>query len=136
MGKVTSASKKVGKNLYFYASLYCIGVIGIIIITISRYDIIIDKLGIVNWGELVLLLGLMYSLPVLALTFVGKVNKSMAIILAGVMSIIIFIVYCISAITAGEMIVNIKTILNPVLGVFFIITAFISIFKIWPKGTR
>ncbi len=107
MGRITSGAKTVGKNVYFYSFLYCIGIIGIAVITIGRYDIIIEKLAIVNWGEVILLLGMLYSLPVLALSFVSKFNRTLAIMLAGIVSIIVFVIYWVSATSASDLIVTI-----------------------------
>jgi len=136
MGRLTSTGRSLGKSLYFYATLYCIGTIGMVIVTINRHDIIYDKLDMVNWGEMFLLLGLLYSLPVLFLTFIQRVNKSLAITIAGSTCFIIFIVYWISSANASDMITTIRNVLNPILGIFFIGTAFIMLVKVWPRGTR
>ena len=127
MGRITSGAKTVGKNIYFYSLLYTIGIIGIAIITIVRYEIIIEKLVIVNWGEVVLLLGMLYSLPVLALTFISKINRTLAIMIAGIVAIIVMIVYWISTTSANDMIVTIRTMLIPVLGIYFLCLAFIGV---------
>jgi hypothetical protein len=127
MGRITSGAKTVGKNVYFYSFLYCIGIIGIAVITIGRYDIIIEKLAIVNWGEVILLLGMLYSLPVLALSFVSKFNRTLAIMLAGIVSIIVFVIYWVSATSASDLIVTIRIMLIPVLGGYFVISAFIGL---------
>lgn len=127
MGRITSGAKAVGKNIYFYSFMYCIGIVGIAIITIVRYEIIIEKLVIVNWGEVVLLLGMLYSLPVLALTFISKINRTLAIMIAGIVSIIVLIIYWISTTSANDMIVTIRTMLIPVLGLYFLCLAFVGV---------
>ncbi len=127
MGKLTSGAKTVGKNIYFYALLYCVGIIGILVVTVIRYEIIVEKLAIVNWGEVVLLLGMLYSLPVLALTFISKLNRTLAIMLAGIVAMIVFIIYWISATSASNMIEIIRSSLIPVMGIFFLVSAFLAL---------
>ena len=127
MGKIVSGARTVGKNVYFYSILYCIGIVGILIITFVRYEIIIEKLAIVNWSEVVLLLGALYSLPVLALTFISKLNRTLAILIAGIVAIIVFIVYWISTSSANDMVLNIRELLVPVLGIYFLCSAFIGV---------
>lgn len=127
MGKITSGARAVGKNIYFYSFLYCIGIVGILVITIIRYDIIIEKLAIINWSEVVLLLGALYSLPVLTLTFISKFNRTMAIMIAGIVAIIVFIVYWISTTSASDMVLTIRDLLVPILGIYFLCSAFMGV---------
>jgi hypothetical protein len=127
MGRITSGAKTVGKNIYFYSVLYTVGVIGIAIITFARYDIIIEKLAIINWGEVVLLLGMLYSLPVLALSFISKINRTLAIMVAGIVSIVVCIIFWISANSASDMIITIRELLVPFLGIYFLCLAFIGV---------
>jgi uncharacterized membrane protein YsdA (DUF1294 family) len=136
MGKLISGAKSVGKNIYLYSVLYCIGILGILFITIARYEIIVEKLAIVNWNEVVLLLGMLYSLPVLALTFLSKVNRTIAIMIAGVVSVIVFIVYWISTTSASEMIITIRELLVPVLGIYFLVLAFVGLPTVFRSKLR
>ena len=133
MGRITSGAKIVGKNIYFYALLYCIGIIGIAVITITRYELIAHRLEIDSWVEVMFLLGTLYSLPILALSFIGKINRSLAKIVASIISIIVLIVYWISTGTAEELITDIRTFLMPALAMFFLYSAIQSIITIWQR---
>jgi len=133
MGRLTSGARTVGKNIYFYALLYCIGIIGIALITITRYELIAYRLEIDSWVEVVFLLGTLYSLPILALSFVGKINRSLAKIIASILSIIVLIVYWISTGTAEELISDIRAFLMPALALFFLYSAIQSIITIWQR---
>lgn len=127
MSRIASGAKTVGKNIYFYSFLYTIGIVGIAVITFVRYDIIIEKLAIINWGEVVLLLGMLYSLPVLTLNFISKINRTLAITLSGIVSIVVCIIYWISANSASDMIITIRELLVPFLGIYFLCLAFIGV---------
>ncbi len=101
---ILGRAKSFGKNYYFYAALYCAGIIGMLTITFFRYNVIIEALNIDNWESIIYLLGTLLSLPILALMFLKKITKGLAVIVAGIISMIVFIVYWISTTNAETMI--------------------------------
>ena len=133
MGKLMGKAKSVGKNYYFYAALYCIGIIGMLIVTITRYEVIEQALNVDNWTDVLYLLGTVLSLPILALMFLQKINKTLATMLAGIMSLLIFIIYWIST-TGVETFVDIlRDALTPFLALFFVYSAILSMTTVWKK---
>lgn len=118
MGKILAKAKSIGKSYYFYWTLYWIGLIGTIIITIVRYDIIAQALDFDNWYESLILLGLMWSVPILAYTFLQKITRTLAICVSGIMFIIILIIYWISTSGAETFVEEVKIALIPFLFLF------------------
>jgi len=133
MGRIVGKLKVVGKNYYFYATLYCVGIIGMLIITYFRYDILAEALNIDNWEEVMFLLGTLLSLPILCLMFLKKITRTLAITVAGIMSMIVMVAYWISTSGAETFVTRLKTILAPVLAAFFIYSAVTSIIYVWQK---
>lgn len=136
MNKFTSGAKTIGKNYYFYASLYCIGIIGMLIITYSRYDIIEEALNLENWKDVMYLLGTLLSLPVLAYMFLQKITRSLAVLIAGIISVVIMIVYWISTAGAETFVTTLRDLLSPFLAIFFIYSALLTLIHIWQKVKR
>jgi hypothetical protein len=136
MGRLVSGAKTIGKNYYFYASLYCIGILGMLIITYSRYDIIDEALNLENWKSVMYLLGTLLSLPVLAYMFLQKITRSLAVLIAGVISIVIMIIYWISTTGAETFVATLRDILSPFLAIFFIYSALLTLIHIWQKVKR
>ena len=133
MAKITNVAKSVGKNYYFYAALYCVGIIGILIITYFRYDVLDEALNFDNWHEVMLLLGTLLSLQILAYMFLQRITRSLAVCVAGIISIVIMIIYLISTNKASEVIIIVKAALSPVLAIFFIYSALSTMFSVWKK---
>ena len=135
MGKILSKAKTVGKNYYFYCVLYSLGIIGIIIITIARHNIIDNALGSdwPFWLEIIYLLGTLFSLPILSLLFLQRITRGIAIFVAGIISLIIMIVYWISTTGAETFITTLRDVLAPFLAIFFIYSVATSLYTIWPK---
>ena len=136
MGKLVSGAKTIGKNYYFYSSLYCIGIIGMLIITYSRYDIIEEALNLENWKDVMYLLGTLLSLPVLAYMFLQKITRSLAVLIAGIISVVIMIVYWISTAGAETFVTTLRDLLSPFLAIFFIYSALLTLIHIWQKVKR
>ena len=133
MGKILGKVKGVGKSYYFYATLYCTGIIGILIITYFRHDVIAEVLNLDNWIDIMYLLGTLLSLPILALMFLRKITRTLAITAAGIMSIVVFVVYWISTSGAETFIATLRDILAPFLAAFFIYSAVTSMIYVWQK---
>lgn len=133
MVNLLGKAKSVGKNYYFYAALYCIGFLGIMIITIVRYKIIVRELHIVNWDDILTLLGILLALPVLAFSLLQKVTRSLATIIAGIFSIVIMIIYWVSTAGAETFVHNLKDILYPFLPIFLIFSGTKLLIQIWKK---
>ena len=133
MGKIIGKAKAVGKSHYFYASCYCIGIIGILIITYFRYDIVAEALNIDNWEEVMYLLGTLLSLTILSYMFLQKITRGLAVTVAGIISIVVMIIYWISTSSAETFIDTLKTVLAPFLAAFFIYSALLTMLHIWPK---
>ena len=123
---ILGKAKTVGKNYYFYAAIYCIGIIGILIITFFRYDVIAEALNIENWKGIMYLLGTLLSLPILALMFLQKITRSLAVVIAGVTSVVVMIIYWISTTGAETFVITLRDILSPFLAFFFIYSAIMS----------
>ena len=133
MGKIFKKAKTVGKNYYFYATLYCVGIIGMIIITCVRYEVIAQALNFQNWLDVMYLLGTLLSLPILAFMFLQRITKTLATFVAGLLSFLIMVIYGISAIVADTFITTLKDVLSPFLAFFFIYSALSSMIHIWKK---
>lgn len=133
MGKILSKVKTVGKNYYFYAFLYCVGILGMLILTIVRYEIIAFVLDFDNWIEVMYLLGTILSLPILALMFLQKVNKTLATMVAGFLSILIMIMFWISTTGAEIFVETLRDVLAPFLALFFVYSALTSMIHVWKK---
>ena len=133
MSKILGKAKSVGKNYYFYAALYCIGMIGVLIITYFRYEVLAEALNLDNWKEIMYLLGTLLALPILALMFLKKISKSLSIFGGGIMSIIVMIAYWISTAGAETFVTTLRDILAPFLAVFFISSAITSMISVWQK---
>lgn len=133
MGKIIGKAKSIGKSYYLYATLYCAGIIGMLIITFTRYDVITEALNVDNWKGIVFLLGTLLSLPILALMFLQKITRTLAVLVAGITSITVMIVYWISTTGAEKFVDTLKTALTPVLAIFFLYTAITSMIYVWQK---
>ena len=133
MGKIIGKAKAVGKSYYLYATLYCAGIIGMLIITFYRYDVITQALNTDNWKGIVFLLGTLLSLPILALMFLQKITRTLAVLVAGITSITVMIVYWISTTGAETFVATLKTSLTPFLAIFFLYTAITSMIYVWQK---
>ena len=136
MGKILGKAKTLGKNYYFYATLYCAGIIGMLIITYFRSDIINQALNLDNWIDVMYLLGTLLSLPVLAFMFLQKITKALAIVIAGILSILIMIIYGISTSGANIFIETLRNALAPFLAVFFIYSALSTMPRVWKKISK
>ena len=136
MGKVLGKVKAVGKNYYLYAALYCGGILGMLIITYFRYEIIDQALNLDNWIEVMYLLGTLLSLPILAYMFLQKITKTLAVVTAGITSVLIMIIYGISTSTANVFIETLRTALAPFLAIFFIYSALSTMPKVWKKISK
>ena len=136
MGRLISGAKNIGKNYYFYAAMYCLGILGMLIITYSRYDIINEALNLDNWKDVMYLLGTLLSLPVLAYMFLQKITRRLAVLIAGIISIVIMIVYWISTAGAETFVATLRDALSPVLAIFFIYSALLTLIHIWQKVKR
>jgi len=121
--------KTLGMSYYFYATIYCIGIIGMLIITFFRYAIIVEVLNVDNWVDVMYLLGTLLSLPILALMFLKKITRTLSITVAGILSILVFIIYWISVAT-------LRDVLAPFLAAFFIYNAVASMIYVWQKVRR
>lgn len=133
MGKILGKVKSVGKNYYFYATLYCVGILGMLIITFVRYDLIAQLLNFDNWLDAMYLLGTLLSLPILAYMFLQKITRSLAVIVAGITSILIMIIYWISTSNATIFVETLRDFLSPFLALFFIYSALTTVIHIWKK---
>lgn len=131
-GRLKSVSK-IGKSYYFYATLYCTGIIGILIITYFRFELLAEVLNLDNWVDVMYLLGTLLSLPILCLMFLKKITRTLAITAAGIMSIVVFIVYWISTSQAETFIEALRNLLAPFLAAFFIYSAITSMIYVWQK---
>lgn len=118
MGKIIGKVKSAGKSYYFYFTLYWIGLIATSLITYLRYDIINEVLNFDNWYEALLLLGAIWSIPILAYTFLQKITRTLAILVSGIMFIIITIIYWISTAGAEIFVDKVKIALIPFLFLF------------------
>lgn len=129
IGKLGSLSRKY----YLYATLYCVGIIGMLIVTFYRFELIAEILNMDNWKDTIYLLGTLLSLPILAYMFLQKINRSVAITVAGITSFVIFIVYWISTSTAETFIAELRAFLTPFLALFFLYSALTSMIHVWKK---
>jgi hypothetical protein len=125
MGKILNKAKNVGKNYYFYFTLYWIGLIGTSIITIARYDIIAQSLNFDNWYEALILLGLIWSLPILTYTFLQKITRTLAISVSGIIFVVITIIYWFSTSGVETFVEEVKIALIPFLFLFVLYSGFI-----------
>jgi hypothetical protein len=105
MGKILNKAKNVGKNYYFYFALYWIGLIG-------TYEALI-------------LLGLIWSLPILAYTFLQKITRILAICVSGIIFVVITIIYWISTTGVETFVEEVKIALIPFLFLFVLYSGFI-----------
>lgn len=121
MGKgklLVGKAKSIGKSYYFYWVLYWVGLIGTTIITITRHELIAQALNFANWYEPLLLLGAIWSIPILSYTFLQKITRTLAICVSGITFIIILIIYWISTSGAETFVEEIKLFLIPFLFLF------------------
>lgn len=133
MGKIIGKAKSIGKSHYLYAACYNIGLIGILLITYFRRDIVAEALKIDSWIETMYLLGTLLSLIVLSYMFLKKITRGLAVRVAGLLSIIIMIIYWISTSSAETFIETLRNFLAPFLAAFFIYVAIMTGIDVWPK---
>ncbi len=136
MSKILGKAKSLGKNYYLYATLYCVGIVGMLIITYFRYDILNQALNFDNWIDVMYLLGTLLALPVLAYMFLQKITRGLATMSAGIISILIMIMYAISTSGANTFIETLRNALAPFLALFFIYSALSTMPKAWKKISR
>ena len=132
LSKTVGATKSVGKSYYFYYALYWVGLISTTIITFVRYDIIAQALNFSTIWEALILLCAVWSIPVLAYTFLQKLTRRLAMTVAGIMFIVVLIIYWVSTAGAEVFVADTKEFLYAFLFIFVLINAF----SIGIKGSK
>ena len=131
-----SSFGKMGKNVFFYAVVYTGSLIGVFALTLYRYSVITEEMGLGNlsWPNLVevaLLYGVLVSLPLLFLKFGSKINRKLSVILSAIVFAVIFAMFLFSTIAAKTFVETIKDKMEWLLVLYFVVTSFYSIPEVW-----
>ena len=126
-----STTIKIAKNLYFYRLLYSVSILLVLVVALSRYDVIASDFSTFNWTDLAVLIYTLYSLPILLLHLASKLSTKLSIVLAALSALVILLLFIFSTNSATTFVSSVKRALEPCLVFLFIFSALMSVITIW-----